>query len=476
MERFSLNGLNANAATEVFERVRVSYCSLLQSPQVQALPDGHDHTCCYPHGSGTGRVAIKLLYVSLLLLTIIVPSYAANLEVGPGKSFSSIQAAVNGAQPGDTVLVYPAVYNEQVATVRAGANGNYIVIKAAGPGVVLDPQGGGDGFLINRHSYIAIEGFTIQGASRTNAWGGAINCQSSHYLILRNNVIIDTLGGTGGGSNPQTGVGDLNIENCDNLLMENNRALSRNADYNLGTWWSENMVIRGNEFAGALRYPVKLSALSQNVLFERNYVHTDRTGTNNGQHFNFFFRDSSGGTVRHNVFDARGSDAFSAGELYDYSCDDREDHEVYNNVFIHDRGGRSAVRWTCQEGTYFRNNIVVSTWAAHEFVFDPSDVTIDYDVHSAPTEYSNGVGATIRGGASNRRGSPDFVGTGTLPSPYFRLQAGSPAIDGGDPVTPRGVDYDGLAVPKGVCVDIGAFEYGDAVPPASPIRLRLGGP
>src|SRR3990172_2768952 len=283
---------------------------------------------------------------------------AGTLEVGDGKPHRGIQAAVNAAQPGHPGLVHPGVYTEQVTTVRPGTAHRYITIKAAGPEVILDPQGRGDGFLINRHSYIAIEGFAIRNANRTRAWGGAINCQSSHFVILRGNVITETRGGTGGGSNPKTGVGDFNIQNCDNLLMQGNRVLSRTVDYNFGAWWSENMVIRGNEFSGALRYPVKISALAQNLLFERNYVHTDRVGTNSGQHYNFFFRDSENGTVRYNVFDARGSDALSTAELYDYTCDQSENHSIHNNVFVHDGAGRSGVRWTCQEGTRFWNNVV----------------------------------------------------------------------------------------------------------------------
>ena len=419
----------------------------------------------------------RALAAALILLATATQCAAATLDVGSGRLYATIQSAVNAAQPGDTVLVHPGVYLEQVTTVRPGTGTEYITIKASAPGVVLDPQGRGDGFLINRHSYIAIEGFTIRNATRTGDWGGAINCQSSHYVILRNNVITATIGGTGGGSNPQTGVGDFNIENCDNLLMEGNRALSRTADYNLGTWWSENMVIRGNEFSGALRYPVKISALAQNLLFERNYVHTDRVGTNSGQHYNFFFRDSENGTVRYNVLDARGSDAPSVAELYDYTCDQRENHRIHNNVFVHDRTGGSGMRWNCQEGTYFWNNIVVSAGAAHEFSFNPSTVSIDYNVHSAPTEYKNDAGAPIQVGAHNLRAAPAFVSTGALPSPYFHLSAGSRAIDAGDPATPAGVDYHERPAPQGVRVDIGAFEYAgtDSVAPAAPTGSTVGG-
>jgi len=41
----------------------------------------------------------------------------------------------------------------------------------------------------------------------------------------------------------------------------------------------------------------------------------------------------------------------------------------------------------------------------------------------------------------------------------FRLQAGSPCIDAGDPTTPFRVDLEGISAPQGAGVDIGAYEF-----------------
>ena len=60
-------------------------------------------------------------------------------KVGPGKRFSTIQAAVDAAtKPGDTVLVYPGTYREKVTVVNSGTRTKPIVIKAKGDGVILD--------------------------------------------------------------------------------------------------------------------------------------------------------------------------------------------------------------------------------------------------------------------------------------------------------------------------------------------------
>ncbi len=49
---------------------------------------------------------------------------AATLEVGTGKTYSTIQAAVNAAQPGDTVLVYAGTYTDKVLMSASG--GTYL--------------------------------------------------------------------------------------------------------------------------------------------------------------------------------------------------------------------------------------------------------------------------------------------------------------------------------------------------------------
>jgi hypothetical protein len=198
--------------------------------------------------------------------------------------------------------------------------------------------------------------------------------------------------------------------------------------------------------------------MSNGVVFEKNYVHTDRIGTNDGKHINFFLRDSENATVRYNIFDARGSDALAAGEFYDYKCDDTENHNIYNNVFIHDHKSKPGVLWACQQGTYFRNNIVVSSAEAHRFNFKPSTVIIDYNINYAPIEYKT-LWADFTNGPHNIAGNPEFIATGAIPSPYFHLKTTSPAIDAGTPKTEAGSDYAGTRFPQGARVDIGAFEY-----------------
>lgn len=79
--------------------------------------------------------------------------------------YSSIQAAVDAAAPGDTVLVQPGVYREQVTITNSGTAAQPIVIKAAGPAdtvLLSGDRSRSHGFFIKGASHITIDGFKIE--------------------------------------------------------------------------------------------------------------------------------------------------------------------------------------------------------------------------------------------------------------------------------------------------------------------------
>ena len=78
---------------------------------------------------------MKKILITILLLFFPVNLYAATLEVGSGYAYATIQAAVNAAVAGDTVLVYPGTYNESVRIPdsKQGTSTAPITIKAQYP-------------------------------------------------------------------------------------------------------------------------------------------------------------------------------------------------------------------------------------------------------------------------------------------------------------------------------------------------------
>lgn len=68
----------------------------------------------------------RLACVALMLTAgLATTAGAQTLTVGPGQTFATIQAAVNAANGGDTVLIYPGTYEENVVVSNYDSNGDY---------------------------------------------------------------------------------------------------------------------------------------------------------------------------------------------------------------------------------------------------------------------------------------------------------------------------------------------------------------
>jgi hypothetical protein len=141
-------------------------------------------------------VIITILMTSVFVCAIRV-SNAFTLEVGSGKAYSTIQSAINAAGPGDTVLVYPGTYNEEVAiskqlnvTSVGGATQTFI---DGSTGVTLTSAGL---VKITAGANVTFSGFTVENAPldpSNNAFGIlSESTTSSVTFLVSNNKIIGT--------------------------------------------------------------------------------------------------------------------------------------------------------------------------------------------------------------------------------------------------------------------------------------------
>ena len=102
--------------------------------------------------------------------------------------WATLQRAVDAANPGDTILVAPGVY-EGCVIRRTGTAEAPIVLKAAGPGVHLDRSGPENRrrsiIEVGTHqetiSHWVVDGFEVSGARR---WG--INVGRADYITVQN--------------------------------------------------------------------------------------------------------------------------------------------------------------------------------------------------------------------------------------------------------------------------------------------------
>ena len=133
-----------------------------------------------------------------LPLVALLPSLAgaATLTVGPGEAYTSIQAAIDAAGPGDDVAVLAGTYAEDLdfggknlAVVGAGASTTTIEGTGGGPVVT---------FTTSEGPAAVLEGFTITGGDGGPAAGGGVHVQSASPT-LRDLVLEANSATIGGG-------------------------------------------------------------------------------------------------------------------------------------------------------------------------------------------------------------------------------------------------------------------------------------
>ncbi len=134
-----------------------------------------------------GRSEVTLLLTLLALtLTFSTPflPYAHNnpstLSV-PSAQYPTIQTAINAAAPGDTILVSPRTYPENLVITKS------INLVGASPNnTIIDASGSGPGINITAASAVYISGFTIKNTGVFDS--GILVAYSTNINILGNRV------------------------------------------------------------------------------------------------------------------------------------------------------------------------------------------------------------------------------------------------------------------------------------------------
>lgn len=152
--------------------------------------------------------APRLLAVWLLAATILV-SAASSADaadvINVPADFSTIQAAIDAAAPGDTVTVAPGTYFENISFL-----GKDITVHSSGGAAVTTIDGQDLGSVVTiangESSAAVLQGFTIQnGYVRGPNVGGGITILDSSPTIIEN-VITRNIGEQGGGISARLGA------------------------------------------------------------------------------------------------------------------------------------------------------------------------------------------------------------------------------------------------------------------------------
>ena len=358
---------------------------------------------------------VKYFILALVTLPLSASStFAATLNVRPG-DYQTIQAAIDAAVDGDTVLVADGTYKGD-GNKNLDFKAKAITLQCEnGPEhCIIDCENDGRGFYFHsgEGETSMVTGFTIQNGLSFGTAGAGIWISYSSPLI-RNNVITNNQG-SGIGIN---GVTNARLEN--NVLIQNSGGISL---------FGGEPTIRGNiikQNRGPGIYSVNTNALK---------IISNVIAGNEGNGIEVLIPGGLSGT----------------------------DVQIVNNTIIQNLGnGASGNR---DPFLKVLNNIVAGNRDCGIFL----DTSYDW---GAPTSnyndtWDNGGGSycgLALAGPNDISSDPMFVDS---PSGNYHLWPGSPCVDAGTDAWAPGVDFEGQLRPidgngDGLAVtDIGADEAG----------------
>lgn len=283
------------------------------------------------------KQVIQLVAVCIILAayasTAIPRATAAEIRVGAGGQYRTISEAVKSAQPGDTILVGPGTYVENIVvdkpiTVVSTNGASATVVKAADTSKDV---------LLLSGSDIAIQGFTITAGKMGVTFGHTSNCAlikcvvngnvfgvylagATGNLVANNNlnsngfgVYLDGSSGnklSGNTASYEKGGGG-NASLSDGIYMFNSNAnnvtnceLSNNDNFGVSLFNSKNNAFSNNTLSSNAQFGVRLRDGADNNNFSRN---TFKANTENG----VLIGDSQANTFYFNNFLAEKSNFYT---------------------------------------------------------------------------------------------------------------------------------------------------------------------
>jgi len=398
----------------------------------------------------------------ILLLIFICNEVCFSNIINVPANYPTIQAALNSASYGDTVLVQPGTYIENITwpanhgiKLFSAANSSNTIIDGNGTGRVLHFPGNN-----NYDSTTVVKGFTITNGhvNTSHAYGGGIALYDASPSLSNLNIISNQITGTGWAY----GAGVY----CDNSSpMMNNLQISKNESngdrtHGGGLYCTDgssptlnNVVISENKlqnnlwcYGGGMYCGNNSSPVLRNVYITSNYLSDNASWYHGG---GIYCRDNSN-PVLTNVLIAlnimgNGGSWYEGGGIY---CEDNSNISLTNvSIAENKREDGSSISGS---GIFCDNSIILITNTI-SWNNDPGP-EISLQSGSATISFSD-----IRGGwagTGNINANPFFIS-----NTDFHLQSISPCVNTGTLTGAPPTDIEGNPRPVGFYPDMGAYEY-----------------
>jgi hypothetical protein len=415
------------------------------------------------------KVLSSLTLISLVMLAVLLPAEPASAQAVinvPGDS-PTIQGAIDVAAPGDTVLVAPGTYFENI-----NFGGKAITVESAqGPeATIIDGNLAGSvvTFVSEEGLASVLRGFTLQ-RGFAGFEGGGVKISSSSPTVV-GNIITNNRACTGG-AGISADFSSARIQ--DNLITNNSQIYcggGGGGGISVGGAGQAQIidnVITGNSFSyggGIELFAAGAPTIRGNVI-RANTASTFGGGM-------YIVNQSDASIVQNTII---GNQAGQGGGIYWLVPSGARGPLLVNNTIADNQGQGSGIfagGFDAQAQLF--NNIVVGASGQSAVYCDPfydpaPPILMSNNVFSAGAAAYEGTCGEPTGTNGNISADPLFVDpAGT----DFHLAAGSPSIDAGDNAAPElpAVDIDGDQRIFNGRVDQGVDEFGSfpATTPSAP--------
>ncbi len=467
---------------------------------------------CFAQCPAPDKIKIRQgIYIMLLFIFSISQSWALKLTVAPAlAAFTSVQAAMNAANAGDTIWVKTGTYNEAVIFPRSGSALNGYITLIGEAGSVLNGTGKGQlGISISSKNYIKVIGMEIQNFKGTGTPIGISIDGSSSNLEIRNNKVhnIENANGNAHGiafyGTSATPISNIIVDGNEirNCLLGQSESMVFNG--NVTTFTVSNNTVHDNDNIGidfigfegtgptgsdqarngicvnntvynisSLTNPTYGGGRSadgiyvdggSNITIERNTVYNCDIGIElASEHFG---KNTQNITVRNNFISGSYQANIMAGG-YTANRGNSVNISIVNNTTYKGTGGELALQFNCSNIT-IKNNIFYAKAGQNylqEWGTNNTDITVNNNLYFGESNTSAGTW----GDANAKYTNPQLVSAPT----NMHLTAISPAIDAGLNLGNDGtgnplsgiLDIDNLTRVVNGIIDIGANEYDISLP------------